>query len=65
MAGTEQLTSFYWRTEGAEPGRWPILVTGDDYSEWDRFDVSTAEFVHRLLTGQHHPCSPTGYFDQH
>ncbi|MGW2111878.1 SMI1/KNR4 family protein [Streptomyces sp. NPDC001948] len=64
-ASTEQQTSFYWLTEGSSPDRWPILVTGDDYSEWNRFDVSTAEFVHRLLTDPHHPYSTARYFDQH
>ncbi|MFF3784463.1 hypothetical protein [Streptomyces sp. NPDC001933] len=56
--GTEQRSSFHWLTEGADPGRWPILVTGDDYSEWDRFDVSTAEFVDRLLTANTTPAPP-------
>ncbi|MGW0957534.1 SMI1/KNR4 family protein [Streptomyces gelaticus] len=64
-ASTEQRTSFYWLTECADPDRWPILVTGDDYREWDRFDSSTAEFIHRLLTDPRHPYSTACYFDRH
>ncbi|MFF9566190.1 hypothetical protein [Streptomyces sp. NPDC014685] len=64
-ASTEQRTSFYWLTEGTDPDRWPILVTGDDYSVWDRFDGSTAEFVHRLLTDPQHPRSTARHFDRH
>ncbi|MFE3905676.1 SMI1/KNR4 family protein [Streptomyces sp. NPDC059153] len=64
-ASTEQRTSFYWLTEGADPDRWPILVTGDDYTEWDRFDSSTGEFIHCLLTDPQHPYSTACYFDRH
>ncbi|UXY25580.1 SMI1/KNR4 family protein [Streptomyces sp. HUAS TT20] len=64
-ARTEQRTSFYWVTEGADPDCWPILVADDAHCEWDRFDGSTAEFVHRLLTDPSHPCSTARYFDSH
>ncbi|THA76486.1 SMI1/KNR4 family protein [Streptomyces sp. A0642] len=64
-ASTEQRTSFYWLTEGADPDRWPILVTGEDYAHWDRFDGSTAEFIHRLLTDPLHPRSTARHFDEH
>ncbi|MFF8612005.1 SMI1/KNR4 family protein [Streptomyces sp. NPDC015350] len=64
-ASTEQQSSFYWLTEDSDPDRWPILVTGDDYGEWDRFDGSTAEFVHRLLTDPRHPRSTARHFDRH
>lgn len=64
-ASTEQRTSFYWLTEGSDPDRWPILVTDDAYTEWDRFDGSTAEFVYRLLTDPLHPHSTARYFDSH
>ncbi|MEV4679846.1 hypothetical protein [Streptomyces kurssanovii] len=64
-ASTEQETSFYWLTEGADPDRWPILLTEDDHSEWDRFDGSTAEFIYRMLTDPRHPHSTARYFDRH
>ncbi|MFB7221378.1 hypothetical protein [Streptomyces sp. NPDC056227] len=64
-ASTEQKASFYWLTEGADPDRWPILVTDDAYTYWDRFDGSTAEFIYRLLTDPLHPHSTARYFDSH
>ncbi|MGP8304025.1 SMI1/KNR4 family protein [Streptomyces inhibens] len=64
-ASTEQRTSFFWLTEGTDPDRWPILVTDDAYTKWDRFDGSTAEFVYRLLTDPLHPHSTARYFDSH
>ncbi|WP_461034935.1 SMI1/KNR4 family protein [Streptomyces mayteni] len=64
-ASTEQKASFYWLTEGADPDRWPILVTDDDHTSWDRFDGSTAEFVYRMLTDPLHPHSTARYFDSH
>ncbi|MER7810417.1 hypothetical protein [Streptomyces sp900116325] len=64
-ASTEQRTSFYWLTEGSAPDRWPILVTDDACTRWDRFDGSTAEFIYRLLTDPLHPYSPARYFDSH
>ncbi|WP_228022556.1 hypothetical protein [Streptomyces acidicola] len=64
-ASTEQRTSFYWLTEDADPNRWPILVTDDAYTNWDRFDGSTAAFIHRLLTDPLHPYSTARYFDIH
>jgi hypothetical protein len=64
-ASTEQRTSFFWLTEGDDPDRWPILVTEDDYTAWHRFDGSTAEFVHRMLTDPLHPHSTARYFDGH
>lgn len=62
---TEGRTSFSWLTEGADPERWPILVMGEDYADRHRFDGSTAEFIHRLLTDRRHPCSTARYFDSH
>ncbi|MGC9535429.1 hypothetical protein [Streptomyces sp. UG1] len=32
---------------------------------WQRFDGSTAEFIHRMLTDPHHPFSTARYFDVH
>ncbi|MGW0553013.1 hypothetical protein ACWDZ6_02160 [Streptomyces sp. NPDC002926] len=64
-ASTEQRTSFYWLTEGADPDRWPILVTEDDCTDWDRFDGSTAEFIYHMLTDPLHPHSTARCFDRH
>ncbi|MEU9200812.1 SMI1/KNR4 family protein [Streptomyces sp. NPDC048332] len=64
-ASTEQRTSFHWLTEADDPDRWPVLVTGEDYAHWHRFDGSTAEFIHRLLTDPRQPGSTARHFDRH
>ncbi|MDQ0945454.1 hypothetical protein [Streptomyces sp. V1I1] len=64
-AGSEREDSFYWLTEGADPDRWPILVTKEGHCDWIRFDGSTAEFVFRMLTDRRHPCSTARYFGAH
>ncbi|CAL9531627.1 hypothetical protein SUDANB105_04032 [Streptomyces sp. enrichment culture] len=64
-ASTEQHTSFYWLTGHPDPNRWPILVTDETYSEWDRFDGPTAQFIHRMLTDRHHPYSTARFSDSH
>ncbi|MEU1198241.1 hypothetical protein ABZ446_18665 [Streptomyces sp. NPDC005813] len=64
-ASTERRIAFYWLTEGADPDLWPILVTDDAYAQWHRFDGSTAQFVHRMLTDPRHPYSTAVHFDSH
>ncbi|MEU4208605.1 SMI1/KNR4 family protein [Streptomyces sp. NPDC026206] len=62
---TEQADQFFWLTEGPDPDKWPILVTEDIPDSWVRFDGTTAEFVHRMLTERQHPFSTARYFDRH
>ncbi|WP_328926208.1 hypothetical protein OG429_17295 [Streptomyces sp. NBC_00190] len=64
-ASSEQADQFFWLTEGADPDRWPILMKEDVPDSWRRFDGTTAEFVHRLLTDRGHPFSTARYFDTH
>jgi hypothetical protein len=40
-------------------------VTEDVPDSWVRFDGTTAEFVHRMLTEREHPFSTARYFDTH
>ncbi|MFH8371510.1 hypothetical protein [Streptomyces sp. NPDC018031] len=62
---TEQADQFFWLTEGADPDRWPVLVTEDVPDSWVRFDGTTTEFVYRMLTDRQHPFSTARYFDTH
>ncbi|MFD7455100.1 hypothetical protein [Kitasatospora sp. NPDC059827] len=56
-AGSVQADQFYWLTEGPDPDRWPVIARNEDGDHEARFDGSTAEFVHRLLTDHRHPFS--------
>jgi hypothetical protein len=64
-ATSEQGDRFHWLTESTDPDRWPVLATEDDHRVWHRFDGSTAEYVHRVLTDPGHPFSTARYFDIH
>ncbi|GAA3014583.1 SMI1/KNR4 family protein [Streptomyces lactacystinicus] len=55
---------FYWLTEGADPNRWPVVARNEDGDSCARFDGSTAEFVHRLLTDHRHPFSVAELIDR-
>ncbi|MFI6858953.1 hypothetical protein ACIBKZ_03465 [Streptomyces sp. NPDC050421] len=44
---------FYWLVqEGEKEARWPILgrVADSDIGDWDRYEMSVAEFLFRVLT---------------
>ncbi|MEU5011196.1 hypothetical protein AB0G35_13025 [Streptomyces sp. NPDC021749] len=64
-ASTEQADQFFWLTDGADPDRWPILITEDIPDSWVRFDGTTTEFIYRMLTDRQHPFSTARYFDSH
>ncbi|MFE9632433.1 hypothetical protein [Streptomyces sp. NPDC006463] len=64
-ASSEQADQFFWLTEDPDPDRWPILMKEDVPDSWRRFDGTTAEFVHRLLTDRRHPFATARYFDTH
>lgn len=57
--------TFAWLTEGPDPDRWPVLATDETGEEWDRGEVSTAEYVYRMLTEPEWPFSTAQYFDAH
>lgn len=63
-ADSEQADSFFWLTEGPDPDGWPVLAYEDDGTAY-RFDGSTAEFVHRLLTDPRQPLSTARHFRAH
>jgi hypothetical protein len=63
-ADTEQADSFYWLTEDSDPHRWPVVAIEDDCTTY-RFDISTAEFIYRLLTDPQQPFSTARYFGTH
>ena len=64
-AGTEQADGFYWLTGDPDPDKWPVLAKEDVPDSWQRFDGTTGEFVHRLLTDPDHPFSSARWFDLH
>ncbi|MFI1733795.1 hypothetical protein ACH40E_32190 [Streptomyces acidicola] len=46
--GVEE-AEFFWLAEGDDPNHWPVIARLDAEEEWHRFDMSTAEFVFRML----------------
>ncbi|WP_156178913.1 hypothetical protein [Saccharothrix sp. ST-888] len=64
-ADSVQADQFYWLTDSADPDRWPIIACNEDGDQWERFDGSTAEFIHRVLTDTRHPFSVAQFFDTH
>lgn len=43
--------SYYWLADpSTSPEKWPIVARTDPLEEWHRFDVSTSEFICRVLT---------------
>lgn len=62
---TEQADGFFWLTEDADPDRWPVLMTDDTCDNWTRFDGTTAECVHRMLTDRRQPFSMARWYDRH
>ncbi|MEV5998996.1 hypothetical protein AB0M25_06830 [Streptomyces griseomycini] len=64
-ASSEQADGFYWLTGDPDPDKWPVLAKEDIPDSWVRFDGTTAEFVHRVLTDPGHPFSTARWFDVH
>ncbi|MFJ4672707.1 hypothetical protein [Kitasatospora purpeofusca] len=62
--GSVQADQFYWLMESADPNRWPVIARNEDGDHQARFDGSTAEFVHRLLTDHRHPFSVAKLIDR-
>ncbi|MEU8516821.1 SMI1/KNR4 family protein [Kitasatospora sp. NPDC048722] len=62
-ADSERADQFYWLTEGTDPNRWPVIARNEDGDHQARFDGSTTEFIHRLLTDRRHPFSISELLD--
>ena len=57
--------SFCWLVQDPEPDEWPVFARSDKWDPWERFDCSSAEFIHRMLTDPQHPYSLAEYFETH
>jgi hypothetical protein len=47
---TEWGDEYFWLIDSTESGKWPILARGGDMDQWHSFDMSTSEFLYRVLT---------------
>ncbi len=47
-ASTEWGDEYCWLVDAQRPGEYPILARADD-GEWHRWDMSTSEFLYRIL----------------
>ncbi|MFJ9831224.1 2-oxo acid dehydrogenase subunit E2 [Streptomyces sp. NPDC101169] len=64
-AGTEAEDVYCWRTDGDDPGRWPVVVRSFDNTRDLAFGPGTARFVCHALVDPLHPYSLARYFDTH
>ncbi|CAL9473790.1 SMI1/KNR4 family protein [Streptomyces pilosus] len=46
---TEWADGYFWLIDAERPGEHPVLVRSDDGEEWHRYDMSTSEFLYRVL----------------
>ncbi|MGW5425741.1 hypothetical protein ACWET9_00775 [Streptomyces sp. NPDC004059] len=59
---TQMECEFHWLADSGDPNEWPVIARFVD-SDWDRFDISTTEFVVRVLTDpEFRPYSVAGIF---
>ncbi|MGW5510241.1 SMI1/KNR4 family protein [Streptomyces albogriseolus] len=47
---TEWADQYCWLIDAERPGHCPVLARSHDPGPWYRYDMSTAEFLHRVLT---------------
>ncbi|MFF1813679.1 SMI1/KNR4 family protein, partial [Streptomyces sp. NPDC058251] len=47
---TEWGDQYFWLMDSAESGKWPILARSGDIDQWHTCDMSTSEFLYRVLT---------------
>ncbi|MFJ7159461.1 SMI1/KNR4 family protein [Streptomyces sp. NPDC101118] len=53
---------YFWLADAGAPEQWPVVARTDTTEEWHRYDMGTAEFVHRMLTdAEFKPFSITRY----
>ncbi|WP_344626158.1 hypothetical protein [Kitasatospora arboriphila] len=57
--------SFCWLVEDPDPEAWPVYARSDKWDPWKRFDYSSTEFIHRMLTDPKHPYSLAEHFETH
>jgi hypothetical protein len=61
---TQTECEFYWLADSGNPDAWPIIARYVD-SDWNRFDMSTSEFIVRILTDiEFRPYSVAGIFPE-
>ncbi|MBH5335339.1 SMI1/KNR4 family protein [Streptomyces pactum] len=46
---TEWADQYFWLIDAERPGTYPILVRGDGGGPFERYEMSTAEFLYRVL----------------
>ncbi|QKW05085.1 SMI1/KNR4 family protein [Streptomyces sp. NA04227] len=46
---TEWADGYFWLIDAERPGDYPVLATAEDGGSWHRFDMSTSEFLYRVL----------------
>ncbi|MGW2407055.1 SMI1/KNR4 family protein [Streptomyces sp. NPDC001739] len=46
---TEWADEYCWLIDAEQPGDYPILARSHDVDGWHRYDMSTAEFLYRIL----------------
>ncbi|MFG2263641.1 hypothetical protein [Streptomyces sp. NPDC048720] len=56
---------YCWRTDGDDPGRWPVVVRSFDNTRDLASGPGTARFVCHALVDPLHPYSLARYFDTH
>ncbi|WP_326794124.1 hypothetical protein OG946_00320 [Streptomyces sp. NBC_01808] len=49
MGSTEWADEYFWLIDAERPGDYPILARSNDDGAWKRHDMSTSEFLYRLL----------------
>ncbi|MEU5241978.1 hypothetical protein ACH4UR_26455 [Streptomyces lydicus] len=46
---TEWADEYCWPIDAERPGDYPVLARAHDVGGWHRFDISTSEFLYRVL----------------
>lgn len=46
---TEWADEYFWLIDAERPGEYPVLARSHDVGGWQRYDMSTSEFLYRVL----------------
>ncbi|MFF1343716.1 SMI1/KNR4 family protein [Streptomyces sp. NPDC058290] len=46
---TEWADEYFWLIDAEQPGDYPVLARSNDGGPWHRYDMSTSEFLYRVL----------------
>ncbi len=46
---TEWADEYFWLIDAERPGEYPVLARSNDVGAWHRYDMSTSEFLYRVL----------------